>query len=77
MRLRSFSVRKAPTVADLCEFEIQVLRELAGQIPAVTTWGAALGQAMEVLEGNGLIHHGSLLLTEKGKAWLSEKFPSV
>lgn len=54
----------------LTEFEVKVLREVAGEIPTIP-WGAALGQTLESLKGSGYItsHFGGKL-TDKGKAAL-------
>jgi hypothetical protein len=64
--------RERPVADKLCEFELKVLREVAGEIPPMP-WGAALGQALENLKGSGYItsHFGGHL-TDKGKAALAE-----
>jgi hypothetical protein len=37
-----------------CKYELEVLRECAGEKPA-RGWGAAVGQALECLRGSGYI----------------------
>jgi hypothetical protein len=53
--------------ADLCDFELQVLRMLAGRGPSIP-WGAALGAALEFLTGNGFAtqREGVWVATERG-----------
>jgi hypothetical protein len=38
----------------LCEYEIEILRECAGEMTP-RPWGAAVGQALEVLRSRGLL----------------------
>lgn len=55
---------------DLCEFEIQILRECAGEMQ-ISPWGAAVGAALERLKGSGYISGGKP--TAKGMAVLNGK----
>jgi hypothetical protein len=56
---------------DLCDFEIQLLREMVGQLPA-SPWGAAVGAALGSLKGFGLVdcRHGRYEVTPDGRAEL-------
>lgn len=58
----------------LDDYELQVLRELGGELPA-SPWGAALGQALEVLMGYGLAERaaGQIQLTAKGRLQLDRE----
>lgn len=49
------------------EFEIDILRECAGEKLA-SSWGAAVGVALEALEGFGYVRRG--IITEKGRDFL-------
>lgn len=52
----------------LCEFEVELLEAMDGLRPAFP-WGAAVGQALECLEGSGHVvrSNGRYVLTEKGE----------
>ena len=39
---------------ELTDYEIQILRECAGELPA-SPWGAAVGQTLEFLQGFGYL----------------------
>ena len=54
----------------LCEFELEVLSSFAGQSPA-KPWGAAVGQAIEVLRGSRLVDDAGNV-TERGLEVLKE-----
>jgi hypothetical protein len=56
-----------------CEFEIDVLRMIAGRPNGIKHWGAAVGQAIEVCTGSGwatLAPGGLLEITPRGIAVL-------
>ncbi len=58
---------------DPCEFELDVLRMIAGRPNAIKHWGAAVGQAIEVCTGSGWAikdPSGIVLVTSKGLAIL-------
>ena len=57
----------------LCEYEIEVLRAAAGEHVLGLHWGAAMGQALEVLQGHGLIarNGNTYEATDKGKLELA------
>jgi hypothetical protein len=61
----------APRTIELCEYEVNMLRQMAGQIPA-QPWGAAVGAVLEILSGQGYIARakGKYDLTPKGRAEL-------
>ena len=52
----------------LCEDEIEILREVAGEKPA-SRWGAAVGAALGALRGGGYIAGNTI--TDKGRAALA------
>lgn len=56
-----------PPAPPLTDFEVETLREAAGEIEA-RPWGAAVGQALEVLRGSGYLDGNTL--TSKGAAFL-------
>lgn len=39
----------------LCDYELSVLRECAGEKQQGLAWGAAMGAALEILTGAGLV----------------------
>jgi hypothetical protein len=39
---------------ELCDFEIELMRAMVGQIPALP-WGAAVGACLESLSGYGMV----------------------
>ncbi len=41
--------------AGLCEFELKVLRECAGEPQPDLSWGAAMSAALETLKSRGLV----------------------
>lgn len=49
---------------DLVDYEIEILREVAGEKPA-RPWGAAVGAALGVLTAKGYVDHGCI--TDKGQ----------
>lgn len=49
---------------DLSDFETEILREAVG-LADCRPWGAAVGQALEILAGNGYFRDGKL--TPKGR----------
>ena len=53
-----------------CKFEIEILREIAGEIEP-RRWGAAVGEALEFLRSSGYM--GGNHVTDKGRALLSDK----
>ncbi len=53
----------------LCEYEIEILREVAGEKP-ISPWGASVGSALEYLEGNDFIAGGKI--TAKGEEVLAK-----
>lgn len=57
----------AEHASDLCDFELQVLRMLAGRGPALP-WGATLGAALGFLKGSGLVQIKDMTytITERG-----------
>lgn len=62
--------RKTPDPTDnLCGFELDVLEDEAKGLQR--PWGAAIGQALEVLRGRGLVGPGGV--TERGRAVLRAK----
>jgi hypothetical protein len=61
---------------NLCPFEIQVLKVCAGIPSPGLEWGAAMGQALEFLNGSGLVHRshqGVYSATEAGKELLASQ----
>jgi len=55
---------------ELSEFEKQILREVAGELPA-STWGAAVGVVLEELyEGGYITTVFGGKLTDKGRKYL-------
>lgn len=56
--------------ANLTSHEIEVLRMLAGEIPA--TWGAWVAACLEYLSGVGLCTRGpNYQITDSGRVWLA------
>lgn len=55
----------------LTEWEIQILREVAGEIPA-SSWGAAISAALERLAESGYLTDTFGRLTDKGRRYLNE-----
>lgn len=55
----------------LCDYEVEILRECAGEIPA-RPWGAAVGAALEALRGNGYVDRTGHV-TAKGRQYLAER----
>jgi hypothetical protein len=57
----------------LCDYELQVLRECAGERVPGLSWGAAMGAALDVLLVNGLVERrGSRIeATKKGYVHLA------
>ena len=58
----------------MSDFELRILREIAGETPP-SPWGAAVAEALVWLEANGYIAAGRL--TEKGRAYLAGQSPEV
>jgi hypothetical protein len=58
----------------LCEFEVKVLRVCAGEAVPGMAWGAAMGQALECLEGARLVARkaGVYSATDQGRAYLAD-----
>lgn len=54
---------------NLCDFEIDVLRECNGEKVSGLSWGAAMSVALECLESSGLIERctSGYSITELGK----------
>ncbi len=64
-------------MSELCQYEIDVLRSIAGEEVPHLSWGAAMGVAVEGLKARGLIfrnHEHAYKLTDEGRAVL---YPSV
>lgn len=57
-----------------CEFELQLLRSMAGLAPPMP-WGAAVGAALEFLKGDGLVEQrcGTYSCTDKGLALVASR----
>ena len=55
-----------------CEYELSVLRLCAGENVPGMHWGAAMGQALECLEGAGLVQRkaGVYSASESGISYL-------
>lgn len=53
----------------LTQFEVEILEECAG-MREPRSWGAAVGVALEFLDGCALTRHGTI--TESGRAKLKE-----
>jgi hypothetical protein len=53
----------------LCDYEMKVLRECAGERVPGLSWGAAMGAALDALSGNGLIERVGIRYeaTKKGR----------
>lgn len=58
---------------DLCDFEIELLRSMAGEKPG-QPWGAAIGAALGFLKGSGYVtsNNGAYSVTDAGRAVLKE-----
>ena len=56
----------------LTEWEFQILREVACEIPA-SPWGAAIGEALEHLFANGYTTDTFGQITEKGRRLLADR----
>lgn len=59
-------------MADLTPYDLQILREIAGEAPVERTWGAAIGESLSFLSGHGYTTRklgGSL--TDKGREALA------
>ena len=61
-------------MTDLCEFEVSLMRQMAGQIPS-EPWGAAIGACLESLAGFSMVAQraGRWHLTEKGESELASR----
>lgn len=59
----------------LDDFELKVLREVSGEKVPGLQWGAAMGQAVEVLKGFGLVEKvgTKYVITATGRAQLGNK----
>jgi hypothetical protein len=62
------------STTELCEFEVQILRELAGELPA-SPWGAAVGATLGFLKGSGFaeVNNGTYSISDKGRAELDKR----
>ena len=60
---------------DLCDYEVDVLRLCAGEDVPGMHWGAAMGQALECLEGRGLVDRGrgAYFATQAGADFLKSR----
>lgn len=64
-------------MADLCDYDIEVLKAMAGQ-PSEAFWGAAMGECIEFLAGSGYAELVSTYcgieyrITDKGEKALAE-----
>jgi hypothetical protein len=58
----------------LCEYEIKILRHLRGDDMPDLNWGAAMGAAIEYLQGVGFIYldFSQYKLTKAGTEYLEE-----
>lgn len=56
-------------MSNLCDYEIKLLRLLAGEDVPDMQWGAAMGACLECLKGSGLAHAvgGKYEITDKGR----------
>ena len=59
----------------MIKFEHDILRVINGENIAGVKWGAAMGAALEFLEGSGYVQRfaGNYLITEKGKDALEQE----
>ena len=64
-----------PPTLDLTDWEVQILREVAGELPA-SPWGAAVGRALEHLYESGYLTSTFGTITEKGREALAALSPS-
>jgi hypothetical protein len=57
----------------LCDYELKVLRECAGERVPGLSWGTAMGAALESLSGNGLVERIGTRYeaTKKGRVQLA------
>lgn len=60
--------------SELCDFEVQIMRELAGELPA-SPWGAAVGATLGFLKGSGFVQvdDGTYSLSDKGREELCRR----
>ena len=61
-------------MSDLTDYDISVLRCIAGEDVPGLKWGAAMSVALETLQGSGYATRGAgrVQLTEKGRALVDD-----
>jgi len=60
---------------NLCEYEINLLRLMAGEDVPDMQWGAAMGACLGFLKGSGLVRSvgGKYEITDKGRKVLNDQ----
>jgi len=59
-------------MADITEYERNILRSMNGEDVPGLKWGAAMGAAIEFMRGDGLVAgYTNIKITDKGRAALS------
>lgn len=64
-------------MSELCDLEIELLRDLSGEKTTITGWGSWMGECIEALQGHKLVDRkfsdGAIryVINDAGKAYLA------